>query len=664
MAEPEDVIIEAAHAATTAARSLWLRCAAPDTSPHLADLRRRLDLFLATLFPDAPEIGVAEPAAPRFRLARWAAGIPAHARSGPQASTDGARLRLPAALDGVEPAAILPTYRLLALEQAARAERGTPAWVPADDPLLRDLFLLAEAAAVDRRLVELAPRLAEPIADARQAALRARPAARLTRQEANVERRVQLLLGAPPSSPPGTIPAASTPAESLEWARGAAAEIRLLPGRYRGIAPVTVWGTVAPPSDDAPTAGREHRDTTGSAAPKEGRMPRRPRVRRPTEDEDDERPGIWLPRADDPKESVEDPMGLTRPTDRDQEGRPGELGDSLSELGEARLVRTPEPAREILLSDEPPPRLVVPAVPPSVGALAYPEWDWRTRRYQLRGAVIRERRVTGGDPAWADQALKRHAGLVRRVRREFERLRPRRQILRRQPEGTDLDLDAFVVSVADRRAGAAPDGRLYLTERRVRRDAAVTLLLDVSASTDGWVAGNRRVIDVAREGALIVAEALAALGERHAIFGFRSQGAERVDFLVVKPFAEPPGARVRQRIGTLEPDGYTRLGAALRHATALLVREPARHRFLLLLSDGRPNDVDQYEGRYGLEDTRQAMLEARLQGVRPFCLTIDREAPRYAGRVFGQRDHALLRNPERVPEAMVAALRRLLRGCW
>jgi len=151
------------------------------------------------------------------------------------------------------------------------------------------------------------------------------------------------------------------------------------------------------------------------------------------------------------------------------------------------------------------------------------------------------------------------------------------------------------------------------------------------------------------------------LGERHAIYGFRSQGAERVDLLVVKSFAEAPGAGVRQRIGALEPDGYTRLGAALRHATALLCREPARHRLLLLLSDGRPNDVDQYEGRYGLEDTRQAVLEARLQGVKPFCLTIDREAPRYAGRMFGQRGHALLRNPVRVPEALVGVLRGMLR---
>jgi nitric oxide reductase NorD protein len=661
VSEPEDVIIEAAHVATTAARSLWLRCAAPDDRPRLADFRRRLELFVTTLFPYAPEIGPAEPAAPRSFLARLARAAPP-CRSGPFASTDGARIRLPAAIENTATNGILPTYRLLALEQAARAERGMPAWLPTNDSLLRDLFLLAEAAAVDRLLAELATRLEQEIAAARMTARLGRPDRHLTRQEAQVERLVRRLLEAGPSSPPCELGGGKTPAESLAWARDEASSIRALGGRYRGIVPVDLWGSAAPLPDELPAASSKRGENTRSATPKMGRMPRRPRVRTSAEDEDDPQPGIWLPRADDPKESVEDPLGLERPSDREEQGRPGDLGDSLSELPEARLVHTPEAPREVLLSDEPAPRFCAPSPESRGNALMYPEWDWRTGRYVVRGACVRERPVSGGDPSSSAQAVRRHAGLIRRVRREFERLRPRREILRRQPDGTDIDVDAYVVSAADRTAGVAQDGLLYLNERRVRRDAAVLLLVDVSASTDAWVAGARRVIDVAREGLLIVAEALGALGERHAILAFRSEGPMRVDLLVVKQFAEPSGEEVRKRIGALEAEGYTRLGAALRHATALLSREPARHRLLLLLSDGRPNDVDVYEGRYGLEDTRQAMAEARLQSIRPFCLTIDREAPRYACRVFGHRDHALLRNPERLPEVLVAVLRQLLRG--
>jgi nitric oxide reductase NorD protein len=275
---------------------------------------------------------------------------------------------------------------------------------------------------------------------------------------------------------------------------------------------------------------------------------------------------------------------------------------------------------------------------------------------------VREVSVRAGDPAWARHALERHATLLRRVRRDFERLRPRREILRGQLDGSDLDLDAYVTATADARAGASPDGRLYLADRRMRRGAAIFLLVDVSASTDSWVAGDRRVIDVERDALLIVGEALAALGDAHAIFAFRGEGAGGVEVLPLKRFSDRAGPHVRNRIAALEPDGFTRVGAAIRHATALLSREPATQRILLLLSDGRPNDVDLYEGRYGLEDTRQAFGETRLQGIHSFCLTVDRAAPDYAARVFGRGGYAMLRHPERLPEVLVRVVQRALPG--
>jgi len=188
------------------------------------------------------------------------------------------------------------------------------------------------------------------------------------------------------------------------------------------------------------------------------------------------------------------------------------------------------------------------------------------------------------------------------------------------------------------------------------------LLVDASASTDGWVAGDRRIIDVEKEALLIVGEALAALGDPHAVMAFASAGPARVTVQVLKRFTERSGiGEVRRRIAGLEADGYTRVGAALRHATAALSQQPARHRLLLLLSDGRPNDVDEYEGRYGIEDTRMAVAEARLQGVHVFCLTVDRQAPRYAGRIFG-RDYAVLSRAERLPAVLLTLIRGLVRN--
>jgi nitric oxide reductase NorD protein len=266
-----------------------------------------------------------------------------------------------------------------------------------------------------------------------------------------------------------------------------------------------------------------------------------------------------------------------------------------------------------------------------------------------------------GSEAWVDAALRRYAPMVRTVRRDFERLRPRRTALRSQRDGAELDLDALVSAYSDRLAAGVADDRLYIDTPPIRRDAAITLLVDASGSTDGWVVSDRRIIDVEKEALLIVCEALASLGDPHAVLAFASHGPSRVNVQVLKRFDDGGLNDVRRRIAGLEPDGYTRVGAAIRHTTAALMRQPARHRLLLLLSDGRPNDIDQYEGRYGIEDTRMAVDEARLQGVRIYCLTVDREAPRYATRIFG-RDFAVLSRAERLPRVLTSLLRDLVRG--
>ena len=129
----------------------------------------------------------------------------------------------------------------------------------------------------------------------------------------------------------------------------------------------------------------------------------------------------------------------------------------------------------------------------------------------------------------------------------------------------------------------------------------------------------------------------------------------------VKTFAEHTTDAVRRRIAALDADGYTRVGAAVRHATAALARQPTARRLLLLLSDGKPNDVDDYEGPYGIEDARQAIAEARAQHVDVFCLTVDREAPRYAPRIFGRAGFAVLKRPDQLPKVLIDVLRRLIR---
>src|SRR5690606_1254208 len=129
---------------------------------------------------------------------------------------------------------------------------------------------------------------------------------------------------------------------------------------------------------------------------------------------------------------------------------------------------------------------------------------------------------------------------------------------------------------------------------------------------------------------------------------------------MLKSFIEPYTNDVALRIAALEPENYTRTGAAVRHATATLMEQPAAHRLLLMLSDGKPNDMDEYDGAYGVGDMRQAVTEARMQGIQAFCLTIDHAAPDYLPGIFGSGQYALLPRPDRLPTALLDWIKRLL----
>jgi nitric oxide reductase NorD protein len=264
------------------------------------------------------------------------------------------------------------------------------------------------------------------------------------------------------------------------------------------------------------------------------------------------------------------------------------------------------------------------------------------------------------DVAWLRGTIAQHAPTVRRIRHQFERLRARRTLLRRQRAGDELDIAACVNAIVDRRAGRSPDDRLYIDARPARRGLAIALLVDTSGSTSTRVTETMRIIDLERVALLLAAEALDALGDLYAVYSFRGRDASNVKVSVIKGFDEHKGDRVYQRIAAMEPEGFTRLGAAIRHATAQLVRQSAGHRLLLILSDGRPNDVDRYQGSYGVEDARQAVIEARTSGVFPFCLTIDAQASEYLPRIFGAAGHTILQRPEQLPKALLGVVRGLI----
>jgi len=288
------------------------------------------------------------------------------------------------------------------------------------------------------------------------------------------------------------------------------------------------------------------------------------------------------------------------------------------------------------------------------GAWLYDEWDHSRQHYRKDWCVLREMDVDpGAEEAFVEQVLRRHAGTARALRRAFEILRGEDRLLKRQAIGDNVDLDALVEGLADARSGREMSERLFTRKRKFERDIAVMFMVDMSGSTKGWIN------DAEREALALLCEALEVLGDRYAIYGFSGMTRKRCELYRVKRFDEPYTDLVRARIAGIRPQDYTRMGVAIRHLAGLLARQEARTRLLVTLSDGRPDDYDGYRGEYGIEDTRQALVEAKRSGIHPFCITIDREARDYLPHMYGAVNYTVVDDVARLPFRVSDIYRRL-----
>ncbi|HUW97418.1 MAG TPA: VWA domain-containing protein [Acidiferrobacter sp.] len=277
------------------------------------------------------------------------------------------------------------------------------------------------------------------------------------------------------------------------------------------------------------------------------------------------------------------------------------------------------------------------------GAYLYDEWDNRRQHYRKDWCVLREIDVHPGDGAFVADTLRKYSGLTAKLRKTFEALRGENATQRRQKHGDNIDFDALVEAFADLHCGHELSDRLFTHNRRLTRNIAVMFMVDMSGSTKGWIN------DAERESLVLLCEALEILGDRYAIYGFSGVTRKRCELYRVKQFDEPYNDTVRARIAGIQPQDYTRMGVAIRHLCRLLNGIEARTKLLITLSDGRPDDYDGYRGEYGIEDTRQALLEAKRDGIHAFCITIDNDARDYLPHMYGAANYVLIDDVRKLP---------------
>ncbi|MDP2311422.1 MAG: hypothetical protein Q8P41_00840 [Pseudomonadota bacterium] len=354
---------------------------------------------------------------------------------------------------------------------------------------------------------------------------------------------------------------------------------------------------------------------------------------------------------------------------RDAERR--ENDGSRYEDMEAFLDRNPSPGGAIVdaaSTPDAPTRAAqgIPVDPDVAGAaksFVYREWDTGIEDYKPRWVTVREQRLKEGSRAFVDDVMSREKRHVDALRRRFEAMRPQGLVKHRGlVDGEELDIDRVIESRIARRLGKEPSDRLYIRRVREQRDVAVAFLLDMSSSTNESADGSaRRIIDVEKQALIVAAEALHALGDPFAIWGFSGYGRDHVAFYVAKEFSEPYDDRARERIGRITFKMENRDGAAIRHATAKLQKQPARVRLLFLLSDGKPLDCgcDHYYDRYAQDDTRAALREARKLGIHPFCVTVDPTGPSYLARMYGEVAYTVIDRLDALPARLMRVYGRM-----
>ena len=276
------------------------------------------------------------------------------------------------------------------------------------------------------------------------------------------------------------------------------------------------------------------------------------------------------------------------------------------------------------------------------------EWDYKKESYLKKYVRIYPQVAINVEPLALPKRLNK---MMKRIQSELDLMELDRVKIDNLPYGDEINFDAWIEYRGHQNKSNHPQ-RFFQSFEKKTRDMATLLLADISLSTEAGVTQDLRVIDLIKDSLMVFSESLNRLEDSFGIYAFSSIKNKKVNFHIIKNFKESYGELVRGRIDVLKPGYYTRLGAAVRESGKILQKQQNENRLLLILSDGKPNDTDKYDGRYGIEDTKKAIEEVRQMGITPFCITIDVEAREYLPYLFGKSSYAVIRDAKKLPKVL------------
>lgn len=281
----------------------------------------------------------------------------------------------------------------------------------------------------------------------------------------------------------------------------------------------------------------------------------------------------------------------------------------------------------------------------------YPEWNFKKRIYLENFCKVYPKTQVKTNETYYQKTIANYQTTLMGLRKMLTNVNNKMQQLSRQTQGEAFDLCALTDLYTDIHSKVSPDERVYISSRKKEKDISILLLLDLSLSSDGYVAGNR-VIDVEKEVSILFGEILNEFNIPFAIDGFYSKTRNFSTYITIKDFKEN-WQKAKHKIGAMEVGGYTRIGPALRHAGARFKKVDSENKWIIMLSDGKPNDYDKYEGQHGIQDVKQALRELNEQNVNSYALAIEAQAKYYLPQMFGQNHYQILSSPDALLKSLV-----------
>lgn len=283
--------------------------------------------------------------------------------------------------------------------------------------------------------------------------------------------------------------------------------------------------------------------------------------------------------------------------------------------------------------------------------LTYDEWDFEKRKYKEHFCKLYPKIQLKTNSSYYQSTILKNNSTLFNLRKILVSLNNKMQQQKRQNHGEEFDIDAITDLYADVHSKKTPSDKIYLSNRKKEKDLSILLLLDISLSSDSYAAGNR-VIDVEKQVSILFGEILNEFNIDFSIDSFYSKTRNFSTYLTIKDFDEN-WAIAKNKVGAIEPSGYTRIGTALRHAGARLDTRKTKSKWIILVSDGKPNDYDKYEGKYGINDVKQALRELNQRDINSYALAIEAQAKYYLPQMFGQNHYQILTTPTELLQSMV-----------